>query len=241
LIQKFHEQDLSSQPLNFQSRPPYKLRDESSSPIKIYFTNDESSYQAQMWFIVPGETLDPQKIIYSQILSYYLGRKGSNLLMKHVREAKGLSYSVGGGVDVGDRLGDQGYVYAFAASQADKTTEAISTVIQLLKDLPIDASNFELNRNNLRRDILNERVYFRDVIQQVLSWREKGFQLDPRQERLQMLDQMTLTGFKEYVSDVLSRRKLVVTVVGKKDKVDFEKLRKLGEVEEIAPTQLFRN
>ncbi len=63
-------------------------------------------------------------------------------MYKHVREAKGLSYSVGGAVVKGDRLNVQSYLYGYASSQSDKAVETIKTIIDLLKNLPMDEENF---------------------------------------------------------------------------------------------------
>ncbi len=80
---------------------------------------------------------------------------------------------------------------------------------------------------------MSERFYFRQVIPQVLHWRELGLQLDLRQERLEQLDRMTLQDFKEYVSEVLNRRSFVFTVVGNKKKIGEDELGKLRNLEEF--------
>ena len=62
---------------------------------------------------------------------------------------------------------------------------------------------------------------------------------DPRMKRFERIKEMTMADVKKFVDEKIKGNKFVISILGDKNRIDMEKLKKFGEINEISKEELF--
>lgn len=241
LVRKYHQPSEIPVPLlNPRKMPPLELLERHKQPVKIYFLHHESA-QSNIDVIVPGDLVDPAETVLNQYYNEYMDGGMGAVMFQEVREARSLAYSTWAQYFQGSRLGDQDQMLGYIGAQADKTPDALALLIELMRNPPLSANHFQRARKALDNHYRTSRVDFRDIFGAVEGWAELGYAEDPRPAYFAQLDQVGLEDVFAYLKAKVGSRPLTFTVVGDRNKVGLERLKKLGEVEEVKLEQLFRD
>lgn len=168
--------------------------------------------------------------------AFYFGSM-NGLLFQEVREARGLAYSVGGYYSAGQRKQDDPAFGLFVSTQSDKTIDAMTTVLDIMKR-DIDPNRFATAKASLLTDINSRRSLPADRKYMVTQWYRHGLQADPRLARRQAASKVSMAEFDAWVKEVVAQPYTAV-VVGPQSAVGNDSLKKFGEVTTLDTTKLF--
>jgi predicted Zn-dependent peptidase len=209
------------------ARPPVIYR--KAEGTTVYFADKKVSQAAiRIWF--PSAPLDNESRAISELYGEYIGGGMGALIFQEIREARSLAYSASGWHSIGTRSKDQSILTGSMATQNDKAIEAITTMLELLQNVPADETRFATAIEAIDRSYRATRVNPRYVGGWVLYWDEIGVTSDPRPERWKTIRGLDLAALSEFAKAV-SSGKVVISVLGDAAHLDMAALNKVGKVE----------
>lgn len=217
-------------------KPLPRLIDPVKSP-RVLLAHREMA-QARVGMFAPDGPVEPSRAVDEAFLSSYLDGGMSSVIFQEVREARALAYAAGGGYNPGDKLGDHSQLYGSVGCQADKTVEAAELMARLLREPPWSEDRFKEAAKSIEASYRTDPITFRGVPWAVHYWEGLGFAQDPRPERFKRALAYRLEDLKAYAAR-FKDRSLAFYILGPKDKLDLEGLKRLGPLEEKGPKDLF--
>lgn len=215
-------------------RPPVAYR-KVAKPT-LYFTHRDVA-KSTIAVALPSRALAREQRPAARMLSEYLGGGMNTLLFQEMREARGLVYYAWGVLFAGSRPTDAWALRGGLGTQSDKTSEALKVFFELL-GRPLDAVRLGSTRAAIEQEYRSSRVDPRASAWMVHAWDELGEKTDPRPWVWQTIGAMTqeqLQGFAASFAAVPP----IVGLVGNRERVDLEGLKKIADVVEVAPAALF--
>lgn len=203
---------------------------------RVFFADKKVSQAAiRIWF--PSAPLGNEARAISELYGEYIGGGMGALIFQQIREARSLAYSAGGWHSVGTRAKDESILTGSMATQNDKALEAITTMLDLLKNVPADETRLANAREAIDRSYRATRVNPRYVGGWVLYWDEIGVDSDPRPERWKAIMALDLSELSKFAESVSSGG-VVISVLGDAEHLDMDALNDIGKVETKTVEQL---
>ncbi len=202
----------------------------------IYFMHKDVAKSAITLAIPQGQLsrdLGPAALYFGQ----YLGGGMSSLIFQEIREARGLAYSAFGYVLRENRPGDDWALVGGMGTQADKTNDALTTYLGLLRGRPIDATRLAETLEVLDAEYRSNRVNPRWNVWLVDSWDQLGEASDPRPREWAAIQSLGIADVQAFANGYADAP-AIISIVGDRERVDLEALAKLGTVIEVRPEQL---
>ncbi len=215
-------------------RQPRRFR--TSEGVTIYFLNKDVAKSEIAVGIPQGPRPREQRPV-ARYLGQYLGGDMSSLIFQEIREARGLAYYAYAFVTPGTYADDEWALLGGMGTQADKTGEALTTYLELLRERPIDAARLSRSRASLDAEYRSSRVDPRWVMWWVDGWLERGESGDPRAWEWAEIQKLELDDVGGFAKD-LGGRPVIISIVGDRERVDLDALARLGTVIEVEPAQL---
>lgn len=214
---------------------PRRFRRATSPTI---FLADKKLSQARVRLLFPAGELAAEDRVLADVYSEYVGGGLGALIAQEIREARGLAYSAWATHHGPQRAGDPVGVLAGLGTQVDKTVEALSTLIALLGEMPLDETRFRVAVRSVEEDLRTSRVEPRHAAAWVYGWDDLGLPGDPRPEKLAGLRQVTperLAAFAEAQAGAPP----VIALLGDTRRLDLEALAQLATIVRVKASELF--
>ncbi len=238
-VKKYHQpQNINVPLLNARQRPERETLIRHTKPVKIYFL-DHKGAQAHISLVIPEAQVDINNDLNTSLYNEYFGGGMSGIMFQEVRESRSLAYSSSARYYQGSRLGDQDQMTGYIGTQADKTVEALTLFVDLLKNIPVSNERFIRAKEAIENSYRTGYVNFRSVVPTVQYWGQLGYDKDPRPENFNQLSNTKLDDMLKYIKEKVSSKSLTFMIVGDKSKIKMEELKKIGEVEDISINKLF--
>ncbi len=219
--------------------PPYRFRKvRTTDQTEVYFFDKEeakSNVRLEFGSVPYDERMNPAVQLYN---SYFAGSM-SGIVFQELREARALAYSAGARYIEGNRGKDQNRMVGAIQTQADKTLEATEAFVELLENLPESPDRFSIARDSIINRYRTAKIGFRGVIGAVRSWEKLGLEVDPRIHRYATIQESTIEDMLSFHKKYIAGKPKLISIVGDKSKIDMERLRAIGAVEEIRLEQIF--
>jgi predicted Zn-dependent peptidase len=168
-----------------------------------------------------------------------MGGGMSSVIFQEIREARALAYSAWGGFSAGHWAGDENTIEGGLDTQADKTAEGAAVLRDLLHNAPLSATRFEEAKKAILEGYRTQRIHFRNVPESALRWEEQGIMTgDPRPGRYEQSQKYTIEDLARFAGR-FKDAPMSFTILGNRDRIDKEGLKKLGSFEEIPLDRIF--
>ena len=224
-----------------QSPPPYEfLKVRPPEETEIYFFHKEMA-QSQVDIEFGDEDYTEADNPALQLYNTYFAGGMAGVVFQELREARALAYATHARYVTGRRKGDQNTMWGYIACQADKTPVAVAAFIDLIDNLPESPERFAEARHSILNRYRTAKLGFRDVIGAVRSWERLEVPIDPRQWRFEQIQKSNIRLMLQFHEAHLRNRHKLISIVGDKNKIDFEQLTKVGKVVEISLEDIFVN
>jgi predicted Zn-dependent peptidase len=221
-------------------RPPRRLR--SSERPTIYLLHRDMA-QAQIEVVLPLPPLPRADRPAARLLNQVLGGDMSGLVFQEIREARGLAYRAGAFLAAGARPCDASALIGQLGTQADKSREALTLLLDLMQRPTLAAERVAAARHSLIRELRSTRIPPRRVPDWVQAWEEREEPRDPRPEELANLEALGhARAAGDALDDLLHRHTggpALISVLGDRRRIDLAGLRELGEVVELRSADVF--
>jgi predicted Zn-dependent peptidase len=187
----------------------------------------------------PDGQYDEEATVAASIYNNYFGTSMSSVVFQELREARALAYSASARYAQGGRTNSENLMLGAIASQTDKTVDALGAFIELIDDMPASQERFSESTNSLLNRYRTSKIGFRGVIGAVRGWERLGIQGDPRRERFELLQGMSMDDLLSFQTEHVKDRPKLVSIVGDLSIIDTGELEQFGSVEEIQVGDIF--
>ena len=155
------------------------------------------------------------------------------------REARALAYSAAASYAQGSREDAENLMLGAIGSQTDKTVDAVTAFVDLIDNMPESTDRFNEAVNSLLNRYRTSKLSFREVIGAVRTWERLGLQGDPRRERFQQLQNVTMEDLLAFQRDHVKGRPKLISIVGDTSVIDAGELARFGTVKEVQVDDIF--
>ena len=124
-------------------------------------------------------------------------------------------------------------------TQADKTTDAIETYINLLREMPEKANRLTGIKSGMLKSLTSSRSNFRVIGSTIRSWRNQGFKEDPKVRQKEVYEKAEFEDLVNFYKNYIQNKPYTIAVVGNKKKIDFNKLSIYGDIIELKKEDIF--
>lgn len=205
---------------------------------QVYFANYDM-VQSEIRWVRNNGVYDPAQAAKITLFNSYFGGGMGSIVFQTIRESKALAYSTFAIYSSPDKKDKDYAMVAYVGSQADKMTDAVGAMNELLNVLPESDKNFESSRYNALNAIETARITKDDIINHYYSDKKLGLDHDSRIEEYNGLKPLTFTDIKGFHAANVANKPYNYCIVASDKKVKTEDLQKFGKLNTLTLEQIF--
>jgi predicted Zn-dependent peptidase len=200
---------------------------------------DYNMVQSEIRWVRNAASYSADKEPVVDIFNNYFGGGMGALVFQTIRESKALAYSTFAFYAKPDKKEDPFYTLAYVGCQADKFSESVIAMNELLNDLPNVEENIKFARAGIKKDIETERITQDGIILNYLTAQQKGLTSDIRKTTYAAVDKIGYNELKQFHSDYLANKAYTYCVVASDKKLPEDAMKKYGELKRLNLEEIF--
>ena len=161
------------------SNSPINIDYKRHTRNKVFIIDDSKAVQSQIYFIAEGKVLDEKQRNIASVFNNYFGRGMGSIIFQEIREFRSLAYSAYGSYINRSDVNMAGYYFGYIGTQVDKTMDAISTYIDIFKNMPKKENRLSSIRSGLTQSINTRKPAWRSQASYVRNLMKQGYKEDP--------------------------------------------------------------
>ncbi|HTM99546.1 MAG TPA: insulinase family protein, partial [Pedobacter sp.] len=205
---------------------------------QVYFANYDMVQSEIRWLRNTGPFNKTDAANIEVFNSYFGGGMGS-IVFQTIRESKALAYSTFAQYVSPDKSDKQYSMIAYVGSQADKMTDAVNGMNELLNVLPQSDKSFEGAKSNVINNIETTRITKDGVFLAYFADKKLGYDYDSRIDLYKELKPINFASIKEFHNQKVANKPYTYLIVASDKKVKMEDIQKFGTVTTLTLEQLF--
>lgn len=230
---------------SFPEHPKASLGAEPLPRIKyteptVLFLNRKDARQSHIIFYGLGKKLDNDDIPSLKAFNSYFGGDMSSLVFQEIRELRSLAYAASCTYRRPFVKEEAGFLYGYIGCQGDKTQDALSGMMDLIKKMPEKPDRMDAVRSGLRDAAYTSRPEFRDLSEVILRWKRLGYKQDPEQYYLAYYDKLNFEDIKKFYTENVQNLPVSIAIVGNKKNIDMKKLSQYGKIIEVNKKEILK-
>ncbi len=217
---------------------PKTFSEQPISKNKVYFV-DYDMVQSLIYIIgrcAPfTDSLIPDVEFFNEL---YDGNM-SSVIFQDIRELRGLAYSASSHIKIPQSRNNWFYNLSYLATQSDKTETAIDELMKLIDSEHETNEQFSISKEALQKQIETEYVINEEIYHKKEQAFRLGINYDVRRNIYNRARSITQADFSRFFNKYISSRPHVLAIVGNKNLIDINMLRKYGEIKELTVDDIF--
>ncbi|SFH38846.1 M16 family metallopeptidase [Pedobacter insulae] len=205
---------------------------------QVYFADYDMVQSEIRWLRNTGPFNKADAANIEVFNSYFGGGMGS-IVFQTIRESKALAYSTFAQYVSPDKSDKQYSMIAYVGSQADKMTDAVNGMNELLNELPQSDKSFEGAKANVINNIETTRITKDGVFYAYFADKKLGYDYDSRIDLYKELKPINFATIKEFHNQKVANKPYTYLIVASDKKVKMEDIQKFGTVTTLTLEQLF--
>jgi len=212
---------------------------ENAMDKPMVYVVDYDMKQAEVMMLSKGSKLDMNKYPQIKFHNEYFGGGMSSIVFQEMRESKALAYSVYSTYTIPSDKDDSHYLMSYIGTQADKLSEAMVGMTELLEEMPEAESNMNNAKESIEQKIRTERLTKSRVLSEYLKAEKLGVKHDVRKDIYDALPTFDINTLTSFHHSHISGGTRVVMVLGSKEDLDLEVLKNYGEIVHLTLEDVF--
>ena len=204
----------------------------------VYLINYDKS-QTDVFMLSKGAPFDVNTLIGSKVFNEYYGGTMGSVVFQEIREARALAYSAFALYWAPARKADSFYVLGAVFTQSDKTLDAINAMNGILNTMIVDEKSFSIARESVLKSIQTERIIKSDIFMSWLKNKKLGIDYDIRKDYYKNAQKVDLKEVQEFFDQHFKGKNYNYLLVGNKNKLDMNSLKKVGQFKELSLNEIF--
>ena len=221
------------------SSSPVVYDQKLNSENTVYFYNDKKAVQSQIHILISGDSMALDDRLTARTFNKYFGSGMSALVFQEIREFRSLAYSAYGIFQIPWYLNGKGYFRGFIGTQADKTVDAVSAYLDLLKDMPENPLRITGIKSGLLQSLVTSKPNFRSLSETGRNWKRQGYNVNPNLLYKSNYESVTFDNVADFYNKNIKRMPYTIAIVGNKEKIDMEALADFGRLIEVEKKDIF--
>lgn len=205
---------------------------------RVYFANYDMVQSEIRWLRNTGLYNKTDAANIEVFNSYFGGGMGS-IVFQTIRESKALAYSTFAQYVSPDKANKQYSMIAYVGSQADKMTDAVNGMNELLNDLPQNDKSFEGAKANVINGLETNRVTKDGVFFYYFADQKLGYDYDSRIDLYKELKPINFASIKAFHQAKVAHKPYTYLIVASDQKVKLADMQKFGTVTTLSLEKLF--
>lgn len=235
LLDKHHKTPAKLKPV----LPAKEFSEQPTTENQVVFV-DFPMVQAEIMLVSKGtETFNLEEYVMAELYNTYFGAGLSSIVFQEIRESRALAYSASAFYTSPGKEDEAHYLRAYVGTQADKMPDAIKAMQEIIEDMPVSEAQIEQAAQSIQKKIETGRVTKDNIYWSYLTTKERGFDRDLRQDVYDKMKLVTPEDLKAFHQKYVKGRNYTFLVLGSKESVDMDYLKKIGKVTELSLDEVF--
>ncbi|NTU53109.1 MAG: insulinase family protein [Chlorobiaceae bacterium] len=200
---------------------------------------DYDMNQAEIIMLSRSEGYDASKVPLVTLFNEYYGGGMSSVVFQEMREAKALAYSVFSVYRLPKEKEKHSYLFSYIGTQSDKLPEALEGFRSLMQKLPESPELFASAKAGIDQKIRTEHITKAEILFAHEEARRLGLDHDIRKEIFRETPGMEFSDIEKFHKTHFRNRAQIMLVLGKKEQLDLETLKKYGEISFLTLGEIF--
>lgn len=218
--------------------PAPKVYLEPETSNKVYFANYDM-VQTEMTRIAKGAKYNAAITGTVNVFNSYFGSGLSSIVFQEIRESKSLAYSARANYGLANDKNLNDYMQVAIGTQANKLPQAVDAINALLADMPKIEKQFNNAKESSLKQIASSRIIKTNIFFNQINLKKLGFDYDIRKDIFKDIQGLTLDSTTDFFNKEVKTKQYNTAIIGKKESLDFEALKKLGDIEEVSLEEIF--
>jgi predicted Zn-dependent peptidase len=233
LLNKEHKTPATLKPVP----PPVKFT-ESEPSTNVYVVNYDMK-QAEVILFSKDNPYNKDIVPQARMFNEYFGGSMSSVVFQEIRESKALAYSVSSNYYNASKKTDNNFVYSYIGTQADKLPEAMSSMMEIINNMPESENKFATSKESILQGIRSERITKMGILLNYESAKKLGLDYDIRKDIYAKVPTLSFAEVKAFEQEHLKGKQYNVLALGKKESLDLKSLEKYGQVTFLTLEDIF--
>jgi predicted Zn-dependent peptidase len=205
---------------------------------KVYFTHYDM-VQTELRMLSKDCKYDLSIRAEAHVFNQYFGSGLSSIVFQDIRESKALAYSAYAHYTRTNKPNKSNYVSGYIGTQADKLSDAIDALLELMSDMPQAEDQFNSAKLSALKTIESSRILNENIFWNFLNLKKQGLTADTRIAIYDDIKKLSLSDLNRFFSHHVKGKKFHYSILGNEKNIDFDALNKLGKVEKLTTKELF--
>lgn len=205
---------------------------------RVLFVNYDM-VQADMMFMALDQPYSADLDVNATIFNEYFDGSMGSIVFQELRESKALAYSTFSRYMVADRKGEHSLVMSGIGTQADKLSDAMAGMTELLTNLPQNQANLDNAIKSLKAKLESERDDRKELIMDQIAYERVGETKSTDPLLYSRLSNYKMADLVAFHKAHIAGKNRTVIMIGNTAKVDMKALAKYGEVKVLTLQDVF--
>lgn len=201
---------------------------------KVFWTHYDM-VQAEAVYTMKGPKYNKDLAPVSRMYNEYISAQ----TFQELREAQGLAYSTWTYYGSAAKANGNDMFYSYIGTQADKQAESLAALRNIVINMPETEDGFRTAKEAVLNQIESERIIKSSILFNYLSAQKRGLDYDIRKDIYEKAKTMTLADIKKFQEENIRNARFNTVLIGNREKIDFNDLRKYGDVQELTLDEIF--
>ncbi|MGC6429267.1 MAG: M16 family metallopeptidase [Flavobacteriales bacterium] len=234
LLTEFHK--TPDQLIQIEDNNNFEELDINSTNVYIV---DYDMKQVEILMVAKGEKFQAEKMPLIKLHNEYFGGSMGSIVFQTLRESKALAYSVYSAYSTPREKDKSHFVTAYIGAQSDKLEEAMFGMNELLDEVPQLPSNLENAKEAVIQKIRTERITKDNILFNYESAKKLGYNYDMRKDIFENINSYSMDDISNFHNQYMSGNDYTILVLGNKDELDLDALKKHGPVKFLTLEDIF--
>ncbi len=218
--------------------PPAKQFPEKQLDKTVYVV-DYDMKQAEIIMLSNGKPYTPESVPVITLYNNYFGGGMSSILFQDLRESKALAYSTYSRYNQPNKLSKNYFNFSYIGSQADKLSEAMKGLNDLLTEMPKAEGSFNSAKEMIMQEMRTQRITKADILFKYLEAQDLGIKTDIRKQIFEKVNNYQFADIKQFHENNIKGKPVTTLVLGKKEALDMKTLEQYGNVKFLSLQEIF--
>lgn len=195
--------------------------------------------QAEIVMLSNGGSYNAGEVPLTKLYNTYFGGGMSGVVFQDLRESKALAYSTYSRFMLPNKLSKACFNMSYIGSQADKLSDAMKGMSDLLNNIPKAMGSFESAKELVLQEMRTQRITKSEILFDYLKAQELGLKADIRKDIFEKVKDYSYDDVKNFQVANIKGKPTTILVLGKKDGLDTKVLEKYGTVKYLTLKDVF--
>ena len=223
------------------SESPYIRKITERNKETILFLNNPDARQSEISILINGPVYKMEDQATVDAFNQYFGGGFNGLVLQELREKRSFAYTASARFATPTIPEENMFFIGTIGTQADKTADAVSEFVKIIKEMPEKPERINNIENYLVQSSQASKPGFRNLSQTVENWKIKGYTIDPNQYLIPQYKNLSFEDIKSFYQDNISNQPITIAIVGNKKLIDMDKLETIAKVVKVNPSKIFKN